>query len=156
MPSTSSTTFKTTRRAGAEWFVVDASQEVLGRMAARISQILQGKHKPTWTAHADTGDFVVVINAEKVQVTGRKADDKFYRYYTGNHGGLRTIHYPRMLDRHPTDIVKYAVRRMLPKTSLGRHMLSKLKVFAGPEHTHAAQRPTELSFKTGKAAKAKA
>ena len=156
MPSTSSSTFQTTKRHRAEWFVVDASQEVLGRMAARVAQILQGKHKPTWTAHADTGDFVVVINAAKVQVTGRKADDKFYRYYTGNHGGLRTIHYPRMLDRHPTDIVKYAVRRMLPKTSLGRHMLSKLKVFAGPEHTHAAQRPTALALGTGKTTKAKA
>jgi large subunit ribosomal protein L13 len=152
MPSTSSTTFQTTKRHRAEWFVIDASQEVLGRMAARVAQILQGKHKPTWTAHADTGDFVVVINAAKVQVTGRKADDKFYRYYTGNHGGLRTVHFPRMLDRHPTDIVKLAVKRMLPKTSLGRHMLMKLKVFPGAEHTHQAQRPTVLELKTGKTA----
>ena len=146
-----STTFQKTKRAGAEWFVVDASQEVLGRMAARLAQILQGKHKPTWTPHADTGDFVVVVNAEKVQVTGRKADEKFYRYYTGNHGGLVTVHYPRMLARHPTEIVKMAVKRMLPKTTLGRHMLSKLKVFKGPTHTHHAQRPTTLALGTGKA-----
>ena len=145
-----STTFATTKRAKADWFVIDASQEVLGRMSARVAQILQGKHKPTWTAHADLGDFVVVVNAGKIQVTGRKAEDKFYRHYTGNHGGLVTEFYPRMLERKPTEIIRLAVRRMLPKTSLGRHMLSKLKVFAGPTHTHHAQNPKPLVLGTGK------
>jgi large subunit ribosomal protein L13 len=149
-----STTFSKTRRDAAKWFVVDASQEVLGRMAARVATILQGKHKPSWTPHADTGDFVVVVNAAKVQVTGRKAQDKHYRHYTGNHGGLVTQYYPRMIERHPTDVVKLAVKRMLPKTNLGRHMLTKLKVVAGPTHSHHAQKPTALSFGTGKAAKA--
>lgn len=149
-----STTFAKTKREVAQWHVIDASEEVLGRMSARIAQILQGKHKPTWTAHADTGDFVVVINAEKVQVTGRKATDKHYRHYTGNHGGLITEYYPRMLARKPTEIIKEAVRRMMPKTDLGRHMLSKLKLFAGPTHTHHAQNPTPLVLHTNKAARA--
>lgn len=147
------TTCATTRRAAARWHLVDASQEVLGRMATRIARILQGKHKPTWTPHADTGDFVVVVNAEKVQVTGRKASDKHYRYYTGNHGGLVTVYYPRMLERHPEDIVKLAVRRMLPKTDLGRHMLTKLKVFKGPSHPHHAQDPKPLALGTSRAAR---
>ncbi len=148
------TTFAKTRRETAQWHLVDASEEVLGRMAARIAQILQGKHKPTWTPHADTGDFVVVVNAAKVQVTGRKSEDKFYRHYTGNHGGLVTEHYPRMLARKPTEIVRLAVRRMMPKTDLGRHMLSKLKVFAGPTHTHHAQDPKPLALRTNRAARA--
>jgi large subunit ribosomal protein L13 len=147
-----STTFAKTDRRSAAWWVVDASEETLGRMAARLSRILQGKHKPTWTPNADVGDFVVVVNAERVQVTGRKATDKTYHHYTGNHGGLVTTHYPRMLARHPTDIVKEAVRRMLPKTDLGRHMLRKLKVYAGKEHPHHAQAPKPLSFGTGRAA----
>jgi len=148
MTTTCATTCATTQRSEAQWFVVDASQEVLGRMATRIARILQGKHKPTYTPHADTGDFVVVVNAEKVQVTGRKAQDKVYRHYTGNHGGLIEQDYSRMLERHPTDIVKLAVRRMLPKTNLGRHMLTKLKLFAGPTHTHHAQDPAPLAFHT--------
>ena len=144
MTTINSSTFAKTHRAGAEWFVVDASQHVLGRLAARIAQVLQGKHKPTWTPHADAGDFVVVVNAKDVRVTGRKAEDKTYRHYTGNHGGLVTTYYPRMRVRHPTEMVKEAVRRMLPKTTLGRHMLSKLKVFPGAEHTHHAQGPKPL------------
>lgn len=148
------TTFAKTQRAAAQWHLVDASEEVLGRMAGRLAEILQGKHKPTWTPHADTGDFVVVINAAKVQVTGRKAQDKFYRHYTGNHGGLITTYYPRMLERKPTEIVKEAVRRMLPKTDLGRHMLSKLKIFAGATHTHHAQDPKPLALHTTRAARA--
>jgi large subunit ribosomal protein L13 len=139
-----STTFATTQRHKASWHVVDASQEVLGRMAARIAEILQGKHKPEYTPHADVGDFVVVVNAKDVKVTGRKASDKHYRHYTGNHGGLVTVFYPTMLERKPTEIVRLAVKRMLPKTTLGRHMLSKLKVFAGAEHRHHAQNPKPL------------
>ena len=146
-----STTFQSTKRAAADWYVVDASQHVLGRLAARIAMILQGKHKPVYTPHADTGDFVVVVNAKDVRVTGRKAQDKVYRHYTGNHGGLVTEYYPRIRERHPTDMVKEAVRRMLPKTSLGRHMLSKLKVFAGPEHTHHAQGPKPFPPALGEA-----
>jgi len=150
------TTFAVTRREKAGWHVVDASQEVLGRLAARISQVLQGKHKPQWTPHADVGDFVVVINAAKIQVTGRKAQDKHYRYYTGNHGGLVTTYYPRMLERRPADILKLAVKRMLPKTDLGRHMLSKLKIFPGATHTHHAQAPATLVVGTTRSARAAA
>jgi large subunit ribosomal protein L13 len=148
------TTFAKNQREAAPWHLVDASEEVLGRMAARIAHILQGKHKPTWTPHADAGDFVVVVNAAKVQVTGRKAQDKFYRHYTGNHGGLVTQYYPRMLARKPTEIVRLAVRRMMPKTDLGRHMMSKLKVFPGPTHTHHAQDPKPLALGTARAARA--
>jgi large subunit ribosomal protein L13 len=144
------TTFAKTQRQQAAWWVVDASQEVLGRMATRVARILQGKHKPTWTPHADVGDFVVVINAEKVQVTGRKRSDKLYYHYTGNHGGLVTQTYDRVIEKHPTDVVKLAVRRMLPKTDLGRHMLTKLKVYAGPEHPHHAQGAKPLALGTGK------
>lgn len=144
------TTLASTHRSTSAWFIVDASEEVLGRMAARVARILMGKHKPTYTAHADVGDFVVVINAADVQLTGRKAQDKVYRYHTGYPGGLRTIPYQRQRAEHPIDIVREAVRRMLPKNTLGRHMLSKLKVFAGKDHTHHAQKPAKLSFGTGK------
>ena len=150
------TTFAVTKRQVAGWYVVDASQEVLGRMAARIAQVLQGKHKPEWTPHADVGDFVVVTNAAKIQVTGRKAEDKHYRYYTGFASGLRTTYFPVMLVKHPTDIIKLAVRRMLPKTDLGRHMLSKLKIFAGPTHTHHAQAPKTLVIGTTRSGRAAA
>lgn len=147
------TTFAVTKRQTSAWHVIDASTEVLGRMASRVSQILQGKHKPEWTPHADVGDFVIVINAAKIQVTGRKAEDKHYRYYTGHVGGLVTTYYPRMLEKRPTDIVKLAVKRMLPKTDLGRHMLTKLKVFAGPTHTHHAQDPKVLTLGTVRGAR---
>ena len=146
----------------AQWWLVDGTDKVVGRLATEIAMTLMGKHRPTYTPHVDTGDFVVVVNAAKVQVTGTKAETKHYRRYTGNHGGLVTEYYPRMLERHPTDIVKLAVKRMLPKTDLGRHMLSKLKVFAGATHTHHAQNPTPLAFHTtttgrkGKKAGAKA
>jgi len=147
------TTFAKTRREAAAWHLVDASDEVLGRMATRVARILQGKHKPIWTPHADTGDFVVVVNASKVQVTGRKADSKTYYDFSGYHGGLKETPYRRMAERRPTDIIRLAVRRMLPKTDLGRHMLTKLKVFAGPEHTHHAQDPKPLSLGTTRAAR---
>ena len=143
------TTLASTARSIAKWYLVDASNEVLGRMAARIARMLMGKHKPTYTPHADTGDFVVVINAADVQVTGRKAQDKVYRHHTRYPGGLRTTPYPEMKQRHPTSMVREAVRRMLPKHTLGRHMLSKLKVFPGKEHDHHAQKPEPLAFGTG-------
>ena len=151
-----STTFSTTKRGTAAWHVIDAADEVLGRMAARVAQILQGKHKAVWTPHADTGDFVVVINAEKIQLTGRKSEDKLYRYYTGHVGGLVTTAMPRMLERKPTEVIRLAVRRMLPKTDLGRHMLAKLKVVAGPTHEHHAQAPKALALGTSRASRAAA
>jgi large subunit ribosomal protein L13 len=143
------TTLASTARSTAKWYLVDASTEVLGRMAARVAQILMGKHKPVYTPHADTGDFVVVINAADVQVTGRKAEDKLYRHHTRYPGGLVTIPYPELKQRHPTAMVREAVRRMLPKNTMGRHMLSKLKVFPGKDHDHHAQKPEPLAFGTG-------
>jgi large subunit ribosomal protein L13 len=142
------TTLASTARSIAKWHLVDASNEVLGRMAAQVARILMGKHKPTYTPHADTGDFVVVINAADVKVTGRKAQDKVYRYHTRYPGGLRTTPYQEMKKRHPTEMVREAVRRMLPKSTMGRHMLSKLKVFPGKEHDHHAQKPEPLAFGT--------
>lgn len=144
------TTVLSTERNNAKWYVVDASQEVLGRMSARIAQILMGKHKPTYTPHSDQGDFVVVINAQKVQVTGAKADKKVYRRHTGHPGGLVEESYARVNERHPDRIVRLAVRRMLPKTTLGRYMLRKLKIYPGAEHPHHAQKPEALSMGTGK------
>ena len=140
-------------KADRQWHVIDANGQVLGRVASHAARLLQGKHKPTWTPHADTGDFVVVVNAAKVQVTGRKAEAKTYYDFSGYHGGLKETTYRRMSERRPTEIVRLAVRRMLPKTDLGRHMLSKLKVFAGPEHTHHAQDPKPLSLGTSRAAR---
>ncbi|HGY92275.1 MAG TPA: 50S ribosomal protein L13 [Planctomycetes bacterium] len=128
------------------WHLVDASQVSLGRMASRIALILQGKHKPSYTPGVDTGDFVVVTNAAKLVVTGRKAQQKVYRYHTGWVGGLKEVPFERMLERHPERIIQLAVRRMLPKTVLGKQMLSKLKVYAGAEHPHQAQDPKALSL----------
>ena len=144
------TTFSSTSRSTAKWHVVDASKEVLGRMAAQIARVLMGKHKPIYTPHADMGDFVVVTNAADVVVTGRKATDKVYIHHTRYPGGLVTIPYPEMKRRHPTEMVREAVRRMLPKTTLGRHMLRKLKVYAGKDHEHHAQKPEPLAFGTRK------
>jgi large subunit ribosomal protein L13 len=121
------------------WYHVDASQETLGRMAARIAVILMGKNKPTWTPHVDTGDYVVVTNAKEVQVTGRKREGKIYRYHTGTLGGMREHNFEWMIDHKPEQVVQLAVKRMLPKTKLGRKMLGKLKVFAGTEHNLEAQ-----------------
>jgi large subunit ribosomal protein L13 len=136
--------------AQADWFVVDASKETLGRMATGIAKRLMGKHKPQYTPHVDTGDFIVVINAADVQVTGAKREKKVYRHHVGNPGGLRETSYGRMLERHPEDIVRLAVKRMMPKTTLGRHMFKKLKVYAGDRHEHHAQNPKPLSFGTGR------
>lgn len=134
----------------ADWHLVDASKETLGRMAAKIAQRLMGKHKPQYTPHVDTGDFIVVINAANVQVTGGKGEKKVYRHHVGSPGGLREVTFARMRERHPEEIVRLAVKRMLPKTTLGRHMLKKLKVFAGDRHDHHAQNPKPLSFGTGR------
>jgi large subunit ribosomal protein L13 len=131
-----------------KWYLVDASQEILGRMATRIARILMGKHRPTYTPYLDTGDFVVVVNAEKVNLTGGKERKKVYRHHTGFLGNLIETPYIAMRDNKPEEVVRLAVRRMLPKTSLGRHMFSKLKVYRGPGHKHEAQRPEPLAFGT--------
>jgi large subunit ribosomal protein L13 len=130
----------------AKWHVVDASDQVLGRLAARVSLILQGKHKPTYARHIDTGDFVVIINAEKVKVTGRKAEVLEYQTYSRYPSGQKTYSYRRMLELHPEKLVELAVRRMLPKSKMGRNILGKLKVYKGDQHPHTAQQPKELKF----------
>jgi len=129
-----------------DWFVVDASGKTLGRMSTRIARILQGKHRPTYTPHIDTGDFVIVVNAEKVRVTGNKSEQKSYFRYTGYPGGLKETSFASMLEHKPEEIIRLAVRRMLPKTKLGRKMIKKLKVYAGPEHPHEAQVPKALEL----------
>jgi len=127
------------------WYVVDASEYVLGRLSTRVASILRGKHRPIFTPHVDTGDFVVVINAEKVRLTGRKLEQKTYYKHSGWMGSLKSITAGKVLtSAHPERVVEHAVRGMLPKNSLGRKMLSKLKVYAGPNHPHAAQKPEEL------------
>ncbi|NQT52598.1 50S ribosomal protein L13 [bacterium] len=128
----------------AQWHVVDATGQVLGRMATRIATILQGKHRPTYTPHVDTGDFVVVVNADKVKVTGRKLDQKLYYRATSYVGSLKSKTLRQMMASHPDRVVSEAVRRMLPTSKLGRSMLSKLKVYAGAEHPHEAQSPEPL------------
>jgi len=129
-----------------EWYVVDAQGLTLGRMAARIAPILKGKHKPTYTPHLDCGDFVIVINAEKLRVTGRKLDQKLYHRHSGYPGGLTTINLRDLLRQHPERVLEEAVRGMLPKNRLGRQMIKKLKVYAGGSHPHQAQQPKLLDF----------
>lgn len=128
----------------ADWHLVDGDGQVLGRLAARIAMILQGKHKPTYTPHVDTGDFVVVVNAERIRITGRKAEVKEYDTYSRYPGGRHLYSYRRMKELHPEKILELAVRRMLPKSKMGRNILGKLKIYRGPNHPHAAQRPKEL------------
>ncbi|MGB2983025.1 MAG: 50S ribosomal protein L13 [Candidatus Bipolaricaulia bacterium] len=128
-----------------EWFVVNADGQRLGRLASEIAVILQGKHKPIYTPHVDTGDYVIVINAERIALTGRKWDDKLYQRHSGWIGGLKEISYRKLIERRPTFPLREAVRRMLPKSKLGRRMLRKLKLYAGPSHPHSAQKPTELA-----------
>lgn len=129
------------------WWLVDAEDRVLGRLAARIASVLRGKHKPGFTPHVDTGDFVVVVNAEKVRLTGRKLEQKTYYRHSGWPGGLKQISAGRILSGpHPDRVLRSAVRGMLPKNALGRKMLGKLKVYAGPEHPHQAQQPEAISL----------
>lgn len=129
-----------------KWFVVDASQYVLGRLASNVAQILRGKHKPDFAPHQDVGDFVVIINAEKVQLTGKKADQKTYFRHSGYPGGGKQIPFRRMIQRRPEYVIEHAVRLMLPKNVLGRQMFKKLKVYAGDTHPHSAQQPVNLTF----------
>ncbi|MGH7356188.1 MAG: 50S ribosomal protein L13 [Candidatus Rokuibacteriota bacterium] len=127
-----------------KWYLVDADGVVLGRLASRVATILRGKHKPTFTPHLDTGDHVVVVNADKVHLTGRKRTDKLYRWHTGYIGGLREVTAETMLKTHPERVVEWAVQGMLPKNRLGKAMAKKLKVYRGAEHPHAAQQPGPL------------
>ncbi len=128
------------------WYLVDAQGQILGRMACRIADVLRGKHKPCYTPNVDAGDFIIVVNAEKVTVTGKKAQQKVYQSYSGYPGGLKETKYADMLERHPERIIRLAVRRMIPKNKLGRKVLKKLKVYRGSEHPHEAQKPEVLSI----------
>jgi len=129
-----------------KWYVIDAEGKVLGRLASEIAKILSGKNKPIYTPHVDTGDFVIVINADKVQLTGNKLDKKYYRHHTGYPGGLKSIPYREMMDKKPEKVIELAVKGMLPKNKLGRKMFKKLKVYSGPEHKHEAQKPEVYEF----------
>ena len=129
-----------------KWFLIDAKDKILGRLATQIAMRLRGKHKPIFTPHADTGDFVVVVNADKVVMTGRKWTNKKYYRHSGYTGGLKEITAEKLIQKKPEDVLKFAVRGMLPKNSLGRRQLKKLKVYAGPDHPHQAQQPENLEI----------
>ncbi len=129
-----------------DWYVVDAAEKTLGRLSTEIARRLRGKHKPEYTPHVDTGDYIVVINAEKIRVTGRKTTDKIYHHHTGYPGGLKSINFEKLINKAPERIIETAVKGMLPKNPLGRAMYKKLKVFAGTEHTHQAQQPKVLEI----------
>jgi large subunit ribosomal protein L13 len=129
-----------------KWYLVNAENRILGRLASQIAIRLRGKHKPIFTPHADTGDFIVVINAEKVTLTGSKWDNKLYYRYSGYIGGLKKISAKQLLEKKPEEVLRLAVRGMLPKNSLGRRQLKKLKIYSGPNHPHQAQEPQELEI----------
>ena len=129
-----------------QWYLVNAEGKVLGRVASKVAKILEGKHKPTYTPHLDTGDFIVVVNAEKVSLTGKKLKDKIYYHHTGYPGGIKAVSAEKLLAKKPAEMIRMAVKGMLPKNSLGRQMLRKLKVYAGPNHPHEAQRPIPLEL----------
>jgi large subunit ribosomal protein L13 len=132
--------------ASRDWHLVDADGKVVGRLATRIAMVLRGKHKPVFTPHADTGDFVVVVNADKVRFTGGKLDQKMYYRHSGYMGGLKATSARQMLKKKPEEVLRHAVRGMLPKNSLGRQLLKKLKIYAGAEHPHEAQQPQPLTW----------
>lgn len=131
-----------------KWFIVDAEGQTLGRLATRIASILRGKHKPMYTPHLDTGDYVIVINAEKIEVTGNKGRDKMYYRHSRYPGGLRSLSFDEMIDKHPERVIRLAVKGMMPSNALGRSMMSKLKIYAGSEHPHAGQQPETLSIES--------
>lgn len=128
------------------WYVIDVQDVVLGRAASQIASILRGKNKPIFTPHVDTGDYVIVVNADKVRLTGNKLQDKMYHHHTGYIGGIKSSNAATVLQRHPTQIVEDAVRRMIRRSPLGRQVMTKLKVYAGPNHPHAAQQPQPLKL----------
>jgi large subunit ribosomal protein L13 len=129
-----------------DWYVVDAEGKTLGRLASELARRLRGKHKPEYTPHVDTGDYIVVINAEKVRVTGRKATDKMYYHHTGYIGNMKSISFSKLIDKAPERVIQHAVKGMLPRNPLGRAMFKKLKVYAGGVHQHAAQQPQPLDI----------
>lgn len=129
-----------------KWYVVDAEGKNLGRTATGIASVLRGKNKPTYTPHVDCGDYVIVVNAGKVTVTGKKLKEKIYKHYSGFPGGMRETTLEEMLEKKPEEVIRHAVKGMLPKGKLGRQMLKKLRVYAGPMHDHIAQKPEELTF----------
>lgn len=129
-----------------KWYVVDATDLVLGRLASNVASVLKGKNKPTYTPNVDTGDFVIVVNCAKVVLTGKKLEQKYHTYHTGYVGGLKQVQYKKLMESDPEKAVMLAVKGMLPKNTLGRQMLKKLRCFAGSEHNHQAQKPIELKF----------
>lgn len=131
-----------------DWYVVDAAEQRLGRLATEVAMVLRGKNKPEYTPHMDTGDFVIIINADKVRVTGKKRNQKLYRRHSGRPGGMKTETFAQLQARLPERIVEHAVKGMLPKNSLGRQLFTKLKVYAGADHPHQAQQPQELKIQT--------
>ena len=133
-------------RENRKWYVIDATDLVLGRMSVAIATVLKGKHKPTYTPHIDGGDYVIVVNADKIKVTGKKLDQKIYYHHSDYVGGMKETTLKEMLNKHPERVVEYAVKGMLPKGPLGRQMYKKLFVYVGPDHKHAAQKPETLTF----------
>ena len=129
-----------------EWYVVDATDKTLGRLSTEIANRLRGKHKPEFTPHVDTGDYIVVVNAEKVKVTGNKTTDKVYHHHTGYPGGIKSITFDKLIDKAPERIIEKAVSGMMPKNKLSQSMMTKLKIYAGSEHPHSAQQPTPLKI----------
>ena len=129
-----------------QWYLVNAEGKVLGRLAAELVKILKGKNKPTYTPHLDTGDFVIVVNAGKVALTGKKMKDKIYYHHTGYPGGIKETNAEKLLSKKPTEMIRIAVKGMLPKNSLGRQMIRKLKIYAGPNHPHEAQKPVAINL----------
>lgn len=129
-----------------KWYVIDAEGKTLGRMASEAASVLRGKRKPTYTPFLDTGDYVIIINAEKVEVTGKKRQDKVYKHHTGYPGGLREVTFEKLQAKRPDEIIRHAVKGMMPKGPLGRQMFKKLKVYAGPDHKHEAQKPEIWNF----------
>ena len=129
-----------------KWYVVDATDMVLGRLASQVAMVLRGKNKPTFTPNVDTGDYVIIINADKVRLTGKKLEKKYYRYHTGYIGGLKEVQYKKLMAEKPEFVVFKAVKGMLPKNAIGRTMIKKLHVYVGNEHNHQAQQPVELKF----------
>lgn len=134
------------REVEREWLLIDATDQVLGRVAAKAAHLLKGKHKPQYTPHIDTGDFVIIINADQIKVTGVKSTDKVYYHHTGHAGGLKSETFEEAMAKHPERVIEHAVKGMLPKNTLGRAQGMKLKVYAGPDHPHAAQKPREIKM----------
>jgi large subunit ribosomal protein L13 len=140
------TVFANAATVRRDWYVVDATDKTLGRLASEVAFRLRGKHKPVYTPHFDAGDHIVIVNAEKIRVTGRKLGDKLYHHHTGYMGGLKTTTLEKLLAEHPERVLQFAIKGMLPKNPLGRQMFRKLHIFAGPKHPHAAQQPKALAI----------